>query len=292
MVRSCPTQRGPLRRGCQAALHGWRSPCAEQGGSGISAGRVPWSRREEEKKLLCDCQAPLVAQRTTSHLPLGCRSVRRGKEGEKEKAREPCLPATISIPLFFQREQPARVPRWRGSRCLGANCALFVCRRDVPSSLRDGDAVRFHRVTPRPQRGGTLARALHIAHAEAARAELAAMHRQHHSPVLPAMYIGASRQERLLSPSEQHCPVYFLEAFQDALLQATLRSPLAPRQGVRMNGRSWSPPAFGTAMCRHTALGMARRGWEAHAKPRGSGTGLPCSEPSALLSSGHQPSAG
>lgn len=101
-----------------------------------------------------------VAQRTTSHLPLGCRSVRRGKEGEKEKAREPCLPAAISIPLFFQREQPARVPRWQGSRCLGANCALFVCRRDVPSSLRDGDAVRFHGVTPRPQRGGTLARAL------------------------------------------------------------------------------------------------------------------------------------
>ena len=135
MDRSCPTQRGPLGRRCQAALHGWRSPCAEQGGSGISAGRMPWSRREEEKKRLCGCQAPLLhtaSRRTTSHLPLSCRSTRRGKEGEKEKGREPCLPAAASIPLFFQREQSARVPRWQGSRCLGANCALFVCRARRP----------------------------------------------------------------------------------------------------------------------------------------------------------------
>lgn len=253
---------------------------------------MPWSRREEEKKLLCDCQAPLLHRGPRLICPSAAGACGEGRrERRRKRGSHACPPPSQSLLSSSVSSLPG---------CLGGRAAAvseqtvpsLSAGRDVPSLLRDGDAVRFHRVTPRPQRGGTLAHALHIAHAEAARAELAAMHRQHHSPVLPATYIGASRQERLLSPSEQHGPVYFLEAFQDALLQATLRSPLAPRRGVRMNGCSWSPPAFSTAACWHTALGTARGGWEAHAKPRGLGTGLPCSEPSALLSSGHPPSAG
>lgn len=284
MHRSCPAQRPPWEGAAKWLRMGWRSPCAEQGGSGISAGRVPWSRREEEKKLLGTAKLPplhTASQRTTSHLSLSCRSMRRGKEGEKEKAREPCLPATPSIPLFFQHEQAARVPRWQGSRCLGANCALFVCRARHPllaagwghGEVSSGDPM----ATP-----GTARRdagpCLRIAHVAAAGAELAAMHQQPHSSALPATYIGASRQERLLSPSKQHGPTDFLEAFQAASLQATLCAPLAPRRGVGMNGRKLESSCH-----QHAGLGTAPGGCEAHAKPRGSGqvcltlSPLPCS---------------
>lgn len=158
--------------------------------------------------------------------------------------------------------------------CLPGETSLPRCR----VRTRRGFVGRPHS-HPLPRRGGTLAHACTL---PMPGAELAATHRQPHSSALSATYIGASR---LLSLSEQRGSAYFLEAFQAASLQAALRAPLAPRRGVRMNGCSWSPPASSTMACQHTALGTARGGCKAHAKPRGSGQVClaPSPQPCSLL---------
>lgn len=231
MDRSCPAQRGPqwLCMGgeapaqSRAALVFHQAECPGAGGrrrnSSATAKLPHCTQHPGGPRLICPSAARARG---------GGRRERMRKQGSHA-----CLPPSQS--LFSS--STSSLPGCLGGRAAAASeetVPSLSARRDIPSSLRGGDAARFHRATPRPSPWHSEeGRWPVLAHCPCCScqsgAELAAMHRQPHSSALPATYIGASRQERLLSRSEQHGPAYFLEAFQAASLQAALCPPLAPR---------------------------------------------------------------
>lgn len=211
-----------------------------------------------------------------------------GREGESEgamPARRPLNPSFLPARAACQGASVAGQPLPRSKLC-----PLCVPGKMSPPRCRVGTQRGFvgrpsgH--PPGTARGET-GPCSHFAHTAAAGAALAATHRQLRAPshVYRSQQAGAAPLP--------------LQAARPRVFPGGISSRFAPgRSAFSSETRSRDERPWLESSCRqrrgapHTALGMAQGGCEAHAKPSSSGTGLSCSEPSAPLSCGHQPSAG